>query len=484
MTFDLDRFRSNRILVLGDHMLDIHLRGRADRISPEAPVPVVTLCGESRTPGGAGNAVNNLVALGAGVLAAGVLGDDAEGRLLLETFTAMGVDTSALVVQPGRQTTVKTRVIAGHQHVLRIDRDSPEPISAAAEAALLQALIDALPQVQAVLVSDYGKGSVTGGLLESAIAAAKRLSIPVVVDPKGRDVSRYKGATLLTPNRGEAALAAGIATDGSEGLHRAGSRLLELTGVPNVLVTLGKDGMLLFKRGQPPRRITGEARQVFDVTGAGDTVAATATLALAAGTAVEEAVMLANTAAGIVVSKLGTAAVSLRELKNALASEGTEDIAKLVLFPEIGTLAAELKSANRRIAFTNGCFDLLHAGHIHLLAEARKLGDVLIVAIDDDENVRRLKGPGRPVVREHERLRMIAALDAVDFVTVFSEGRLEELVGILLPDVLIKGADYRGRVIVGQDTVEKNGGRVVLVPLLEGLSSSGIIAKIRNNDSR
>jgi D-beta-D-heptose 7-phosphate kinase/D-beta-D-heptose 1-phosphate adenosyltransferase len=452
------------------------------RISPEAPVPVLAVAREEYTLGGAGNVAANLVALGARVTVAGVAGDDRHGRLLRQRFRDLGIDAEGVVVERERPTTRKTRIVAARQQVLRIDREISRPVGSGTVAAILRRIEDGIASAGAVLISDYGKGLLTRPLLAGLMAAARRRGKPVLVDPKGDDYRRYAGATLITPNRKEAAQAAGIAIVDEASLHRAAAILHERSGVDRLVVTCGPEGMVLFEKGRMPRAIRSEARQVFDVSGAGDTVIAVLGLALAAGADWIEAAGLANAAAGIVVGKVGTATVSRKEL--ALAVEPAGRLDKLKEVDELEALAAEIRKRGQRIVLTNGCFDFLHAGHLHLFSASRRLGDVLVVAIDDDESVRAIKGPGRPVIGARERVRTLCALDAVDYVVVFSGKDLEKLIDRLRPDVLTKGGNYGLEDVVGRQRVEAHGGRVALIPITEGLSSRAVIENIRRAPGR
>ncbi|MCF8078071.1 MAG: adenylyltransferase/cytidyltransferase family protein, partial [Desulfobacterales bacterium] len=303
---------------------------------------------------------------------------------------------------------------------------------------------------------------------------------PVVADPKGVDFSRYAGATVLTPNKKEAGLAAGVRIIDDAAMESAAKRLIEGAAVENLLVTCGKEGMVLFEQGKKPFKIAAEARQVYEVSGAGDTVVAVLALALAAGATLRSASALANTAAGVVVGKIGTATVSRRELTAARDRTVDPTAAKAKSFEELPLLAQELRKKGKRIVLTNGCFDLLHAGHVMLFSASKQLGDVLIVATDDDDSVRSLKGPGRPVIQARERVRILSALDAVDYVVVFDSGRLEELLTVLRPDVLTKGSNYASEDVAGRELVEQFGGRVALIPITEEISATRIIDSIRN----
>jgi D-beta-D-heptose 7-phosphate kinase/D-beta-D-heptose 1-phosphate adenosyltransferase len=478
---DLSAFSDCRILVVGDLMLDEYVWGEVERISPEAPVQVVAVQREDHTLGGAGNVAANLVALGAQVAVAGVAGNDRHGRLLIDRFQELGIDAGGVVVEDGRQTTRKTRIIAAHQQILRIDRETHCDVRSDTLAAILGHLAEKIPSVHVVLVSDYGKGLLTPAMLQEVFAAALRHAKPVLVDPKGMDYARYAGAALITPNRKEAGLAAGIAIVDPASLATAAARIQTQAGLDRLLVTCGADGMVLFGKGRDPLVIRSEARQVFDVSGAGDTVIAVMGLALAAGADWAEAATLANTAAGIVVGKVGTAAVSRKELALALEPFRAERLHKHKGFSELGALSEEARRQGKRIVLTNGCFDFLHAGHLNLFAASRQLGDLLVVAIDDDESVRAIKGPGRPVISARERVRTLCALDAVDHVVVFASRELERLIDLLRPDILTKGGNYSPQDVVGRERVEAYGGRVVLIPTTEGLSSKAVIDSIRRD---
>jgi len=480
MNLDLSAFEHRRILVVGDLMLDEYLRGRVERISPEAPVPVVRLEETEVRPGGAANAARNLAALGAEVAVAGVVGADEEGRRLLSALDALGIERSAVLVDPGRPTVRKTRVLAGAQQLLRIDREEPQGLPPLLARSLLEGAKARIDRADAVLLSDYGKGVAAASLCAELARLARERGQPCVADPKGRDFAKYAGFTVITPNRAEASLASGIEAQDEQGLLAAGARLLDAAGVDHVLVTCGADGMVLFSRGFAPRRFPTRGRPVFDVTGAGDTAAAALTLALAAGFSLPLAVEIANAAAGIVVGKVGAAAVTREELALELGEKADPGARKRKSLQALSAICGELRRQGKRVVFTNGCFDLLHAGHVRLLSASRALGDVLVVAVDDDASVRALKGPGRPVIGAEQRVRMIAALDSVDYVLVFATGELEAVISALRPEVLTKGGDYAEKPVVGRSLVESWGGRVVLVPLEGELSSTRLIEKIRN----
>ncbi|MDH3574761.1 MAG: D-glycero-beta-D-manno-heptose-7-phosphate kinase [Desulfobacteraceae bacterium] len=481
MLIDTSKFDQCHLLVVGDLMLDEYLWGEVDRISPEAPVQVVSIKNEDFALGGAGNVVNNVVALGGKVSTVGVIGTGRNGQLLLKIFKKLGVDTAGIVKEPGRTTTQKTRIIAANQHVLRIDRETQQDISASSLEKIARFIEDKMIDIDVVLISDYGKGLITESMLSRVIASAKKHKKMIIVDPKGLDFSKYSGVSLLTPNKKEAALASGVEIIDESSLEKAAHKILKHISLDNLLITCGKDGMVLFERNKEPFRVKAEARQVFDVSGAGDTVLTVLGLAVASGTSINSGVAVANTAAGIVVGKVGTATVSKQELASALKSHDHGLPAKYKDFSELSALAEDLKKKGKRLVMTNGCFDLLHAGHIMLFSASKQLGDILIVAIDDDESVKKLKGSGRPVLNANERGRILSALDAVDYVVVFSSHELKKLIEIIQPDVLTKGSNYTSKEVFGRELVEKYGGRVELIPVTEKISSTRIINNIKSS---
>jgi D-beta-D-heptose 7-phosphate kinase/D-beta-D-heptose 1-phosphate adenosyltransferase len=484
MNIDLSSFNTCRILVVGDVMIDEYLWGEVERISPEAPVQVVSVVRNSSTLGGAGNVVNNLVALGAKTSVAGVIGarESLDSGLLLKLFNDLGVDTTGLIQDPARSTTKKVRILAGHQHVLRIDRETKQEISQANVARLVQFVKERIHGFDVVLLSDYGKGLFTDTLLRQIIDLAKQNRETIIVDPKGLSFKKYAGATVITPNKREASLAAGIEIVDDVSLIAAGQKLLQDIPVQKVLMTCGKEGMVLFEDGKEPYWIAAEARQVFDVSGAGDTVLAVLGLGLASGEPeadFRQAAALANVAAGIVVGKVGTATVSREELQRALEPSVGGLPAKQKTLSDLIPIAERLRAEGKTIVMTNGCFDLLHVGHIKLLSASKKMGDVLIVAIDDDESVKALKGEKRPIIGAQERLRIISALDSVDYVTLFSTKELEHVIEAVRPDILTKGSNYTTESVLGREIVERSGGRVVLIPITEEVSSTRIINQIK-----
>ncbi|MFA4903791.1 MAG: D-glycero-beta-D-manno-heptose-7-phosphate kinase [Desulfobaccales bacterium] len=479
---DLEGFSSLKVLVAGDFMLDEYLWGKVERISPEAPVAVVEVERETHTLGGAGNVVNNLVALGAQVEVLGLVGDDNPGRLLKQEMLRLGVGVEGLFTDAGRRTSRKTRVLGASQQVVRIDRETRTPAPLAFEQAAREFLSARLPGLHALVLSDYAKGVLTPPVLQELIAQGRRLGYPVVVDPKGADFSLYAGATVITPNRKEMELAAGASLFAWDDLVTAGARLREGLALKYLLITLGADGMLLFAGGGPALHIPTRAREVFDVSGAGDTVAALMALGLAQWGDPILSAALANVAAGVVVGKVGTAPIFRAELAQELGQGGTRLEEKIRPLSELRLLVSQLQAQGKKVVFTNGCFDLLHGGHIEFLEASRRLGDILVVAVDSDASVRQVKGEGRPVIGEAQRLRILAALTAVDYVTLFDSAQLPELLAALKPDVLTKGSNYPEEQVAGREVVTGYGGQVSLVPITEPTSVSDLINRIRGGE--
>jgi D-beta-D-heptose 7-phosphate kinase/D-beta-D-heptose 1-phosphate adenosyltransferase len=469
---------SIRCLVIGDLMLDEYLWGKAERISPEAPVQVVDVVREELRLGGAGNVVNNLVALGAQVTVCSVIGEDENGRALVENFNHRAVSVDAVFRDPGRRTSRKTRVVASNQQIVRIDRESRDPLSAEIEAQVCNWVRTHADQFSVILVSDYLKGVLTPRVIETTLSAAALKGIPVLVDPKGTDFGRYRGATLLTPNRKEAEAASGIAIRDGRSLEQAAGLIMEKTGLEHLLITRSEEGMSLFSHSEEAVHIPTVAREVFDVSGAGDTVLASLAVGMAAGLGMAESARLANIAAGIAVGKLGTSTVSPDEIINAVALTHSDSDSKIKNLDVLAAIITAEKARGKRVVFTNGCFDLLHAGHVKYLQKARNLGDLLVLGLNSDASVRRLKGEKRPLIGEEERAHILAALDCIDYVVLFDEDTPLELITALKPHILAKGGDYTAEGVVGKDVVESYGGRVELVSFVDGKSTTNIIERI------
>lgn len=466
---------SPRVVIIGDLIVDRYISGDVSRISPEAPIPVLAARSSELRLGGAGNVAANLRAMEAEVAMVGVVGDDSHGALLRELFEADGIGTGGVILDSSRPTIEKTRMMSGVQQMLRVDWEDTRPIDSVVLARMLEVIPRELEGADAVVLSDYGKGTLAQGVIDLAISEARARSIPVLVDPKGADFSRYAGATLVTPNRKEAEHALGRELSGLSDLPGAADELIAAASLAQVVITLGGDGIYFRARdGALDGRIPTQARAVFDVTGAGDTVVAHLAFHLGAGLELEAAVTLANHAAGIVVAKLGTHAVTRSELFERLL-EGQPLGTKVA---SAGSLSARLdgwRREGKRVVFTNGCFDVLHAGHVSYLRFARTRGDVLVVGVNDDPSVARLKGPERPVNSLEDRLAVLSALEVVDAVIAFGEDTPKALVELVSPDVLVKGEDYADQPVVGREWVESHGGQVVLAPLLEGRSTTGIL---------
>ena len=467
------------ILCVGDVMLDRFVYGEVERISPEAPIPVVRVLRENAMLGGAGNVVRNLVAVGARPHFLAVVGDDLAGREVTRLVGEHPEVDPVLIVESGRQTTIKTRFFAGSQQLLRADRETSAAVGEASREQILKMADMLLGSVGALVLSDYGKGvlspAVTRGLIERARAAG----VPVLVDPKGQDYSLYGGATVVTPNRKELHEATALPVSDEAEIVAAARRLVEGCGIANVLVTRSQDGMSLLSADGAVHHLAAEAREVFDVSGAGDTVVATLAAALAAGVPLPDAARLANVAAGIVVGKVGTAVVYAADLVAALHhSDLAAGESKVASAQAAAERTARWRHKGLSVGFTNGCFDLLHPGHISLLDQAKARCDRLVVGLNSDASVKRLKGPGRPVQSEVARATVLASLASVDLVVIFDEDTPLELITGLRPDLLVKGADYSLDKVVGADLVAAYGGKVVLAELAQGHSTTATIARM------
>ena len=467
------------LLIVGDLILDHYVHGDVGRASPEAPIVVFDASRSESRLGGALNVAANLRDLGVRSCAAGVIGDDGYGRLLTELLEARGVDVEGLIVDPKRPTTVKTRHVAsGHQQVLRVDHEWKSPLEVEIERQLCAYLEQHLKRFSGVIVSDYGKGVLTKNVLQLIVRLAREAQIPVLVDPKGQDYTIYSGATLITPNRKEAELAVGFSLSDRDEIRRAGDRLIEIADLSSIVITLGADGVYFKTREGHERFVPTEARSVFDVTGAGDTVISVLAWAVASGLSLDDAVPLANCGAGIVVERFGAATVTREQMLARLTPTGVRH-GKVVQREDVHTLVNELRAAGEEIAFTNGCFDLIHPGHVTYLQRAREQADVLIVGVNTDASIKRQgKGEERPICPLEDRMTVLAALEMVDYVVPFDEDTPLNLIEAITPDVLIKGEDWAGNV-VGSEHVESHGGRVFLVPLVEGRSTTGIVERIR-----
>ncbi len=467
------------VLVIGDLMLDRYLIGDVQRISPEAPVPVVLLKEQNDRAGGAANVAANLANLGITTRIAGCVGEDAEATTLLALINHLGIKSEAVIQSSERPTIAKTRVMSSHQQIVRIDQESQAALSEAENSELHILITRAIhDQPAIVILSDYAKGVLSESTCRFIIETCHQAKIPVLVDPKGHDYTKYKGATALTPNKKETAEACGVRMDDNKALLTAAKKLKKSLGLDFLAVTRGEEGITLLEQ-DTDHHIAATAKQVFDVSGAGDTVIATLAAGLIHGLSAQEALSLANTAAGIVVGKVGTVPIQLDELLHELTSKNASKQAdKICDLPSLKNKVNTWRASHKKIVFTNGCFDLLHAGHVTYLEAAKKTGDKLILGLNTDRSVSALKGPTRPVIHENDRARVLAALEAVDAVILFDEDTPLNLIDAIKPDVIVKGDDYTEEQVVGGKEVKSWGGSVKLIPLVQGRSTSGILEKI------
>lgn len=475
------RLESARVLVVGDLMFDRFCYGSVSRISPEAPVPVVLVSREQAMLGGSGNVLANLCAVGSTAGLIGVVGDDDAGRQCAAMVGQSGGDASLLVVDPTRPTTVKTRFISGSQQLLRCDYESVGPVGQDVERQLIDNFDRALENYDVVALSDYAKGVLTDAVLAHVITACRARNVPVIVDPKRRDFSAYAGATVIKPNRAELSHSVGMPCTDLAASEIAARAVMQQTGAA-ILLTLSEAGMALFRHNRDTMHLHATATEVFDVSGAGDTALAIFCAGLAVGRAMEEAAMLANAAAGAVVRKLGTATLSQAELARAVAAIDAPAVSTICSAEAAAWQVETWKHEGLRVGFTNGCFDIVHAGHIQILREARARCDRLVVGLNSDQSVARLKGPSRPVQSQDSRASVLAAIDAVDLVVIFEEDTPQRLIELLIPTDLIKGADYREDDVVGGAFVKAHGGCVHLIDLVPGLSTSAAIARIQQQE--
>ncbi|PLX71566.1 MAG: bifunctional heptose 7-phosphate kinase/heptose 1-phosphate adenyltransferase, partial [Desulfuromonas sp.] len=458
----LQKLPSIRTLVVGDLILDEYVWGSTERISPEAPVPIVDIHRENLRLGGAGNVITNLLALGCKVKVASVIGDDENASLLQQRLDYRELSAEGVISQPGRVTSRKTRVISNNQQILRIDQESREAINADSEMRLISFIEEVSAHSDVILISDYQKGVLTDSVLRKTIELGKQAGIPVVVDPKGNDFRKYRGATLLTPNKKELRVATGETLQTEEEIVQVGFRVRAELELESLVLTRSEEGISLFSGDGKPVRLEAQAREVFDVTGAGDTVLSMIGVGLAGGLSLENAARLANVAAGIVVGNIGASTVSPLDLLSAFGKHSGPD-QKVMGVTALADHLDVLRGQGKRIVFTNGCFDLLHVGHVKYLQKARQLGDVLVLGLNSDDSIRRLKGENRPLICEDERAHILAALGCIDHVVIFDDDTPIELIKSIKPDVLAKGEDYVIEDVVGRDVVESYGGRVELV---------------------
>ncbi len=465
------------ILVIGDLMIDHYLWGSCDRISPEAPVQVVNVKKESSVLGGAGNVINNLVTLGSVVDVISVIGNDSVANELKSLLEKIDVPTSNLVVENNRKTSKKSRLIASQQQVLRYDMESIDDINENSHKQIIQTLEKNIDKYSSIILSDYGKGVLTTNLTKEIIKIANKNSIKVLVDPKGKDYSKYKGSYTLTPNKKEAMEATNIDIKDESSLIEALKSLKTQCELEVSLITLSEQGIAIFDDELTIKPTV--AREVYDVTGAGDTVIASIAFALGNNLDIKDAIYFANLAAGVVVGKIGSATTTLDEIyEYEYSLHKSNSTSHIKTFDEIKTLASKLHSQGKKIVFTNGCFDILHVGHVKYLEVAKSYGDILILGLNADSSVKKLKGPTRPINTQEDRAYILASLESVDYVVIFEEETPYELIKLIKPHVLVKGGDYEGKEVVGQDIADE----LKLVQFVDGKSTTNTIKRIQENE--
>ena len=475
----VEQLPNAKVLCIGDVMLDRFVYGSVTRISPEAPIPIIRVERESAMLGGAGNVTRNATALGAAVRFLSLVGDDLPGREVMEYVAGDKGVEPYIQIERNRPTTIKTRYIAGGQQLLRSDNETTAPLAEATISNLSALAAQLAPDVSAIVLSDYGKGVLHGDVVAATIAAARKAGKPVIVDPKGTDYGIYRGATVVTPNRAEAQAATGIEVHSDEDAIAAATKIITECGIENVLLTRSQDGMTLVTSKGDAIHLPTEAREVFDVSGAGDTVVACLASAIAGGASLSDAARIANVAAGIVVGKIGTAVVYPDELISVLHHHDLMiGEAKLMPLDRMVDRVERWRRKGYKVGFTNGCFDLLHPGHLSLLQQARSNCDRLIVGLNSDASVKRLKGEARPVQSEAARAAVLGSLETVSGVVIFGEDTPITVIEALKPDILVKGADYTIDKVVGADIVQGYGGKIVLANLADGFSTTSTIARI------
>jgi D-beta-D-heptose 7-phosphate kinase/D-beta-D-heptose 1-phosphate adenosyltransferase len=474
------------IMLVGDFMLDKYVWGEVNRISQEAPIPVLNVASEEIRPGGAGSVASNLAHLGANVFCYGVIGNDNEGRLLLDNLNDLGVNTEGIVQDSDRPTTVKVRMMGhlqsagkGIQQLLRIDYEKTEDIEEKKQEAIINKIEGKIQQVDIVLISDMNKGLLSRRILDAVIKSGKDHNVPVIVDPGlTKDYGIYRGATAITPNRFETKLSTGIKITDVNSMKSAGRKLLEENLFEYIIITADKDGMFLYSRDGKCKLISTVPKDVYDVSGAGDMVLSVFGFVVGSKNSFEDAAMIANVAAGVEVGKIGAVPISKSEILSELMGGSNPLYTKIKVLDELEEILNRHRKENKKIVFTNGCFDILHVGHIEYLKFSRKQGDVLVIGLNTDRSVREQKGDKRPFVSEDERARLISALEDVDYVILFDELTPEKLIRRVKPDVLVKGEDWKEKGVVGREFVESYGGKVILAPLVKDVSTTDIVSRI------
>jgi len=466
------------ILVIGDLMIDHYLWGKCERISPEAPVQVVNIDKESSVLGGAGNVVNNLRSLGSNVDVLSVIGDDLVAKELEFLLKKIDVNSDLLIIEKERKTSKKSRLIASQQQILRYDNESIEDISNNSEEKILKTFQKNILNYDAVILSDYGKGILTNTLTKEIISLSNKNNVKVFVDPKGKDYSKYHNAYTLTPNKKEAIEATNINIKDNDSLEKAIIQLKTQNNLKVSLITLSENGIAIYDDNLRIKPTV--AREVYDVTGAGDTVIASIAFAIANNLDIDEAIRFSNLAAGVVVGKIGSATATLDEIYEYESSlNKSNSSSHIKTFTEIEKLSKDFHKKNKKIVFTNGCFDILHAGHVKYLEEAKSYGDILILGLNADSSVRKLKGPSRPINTQDDRAYILASLESVDYVVIFEEETPYKLIKKIQPHILVKGGDYEGKEVIGQDIAQE----LRLVQFVDGKSTTKTIQRIQNNET-
>lgn len=464
------------VLLCGDFMVDKYVIGNVSRISPEAPVPILEVKSKSSKLGGAGNVINNIIALGANTRAIGCIGRDYDGSWILDKLKELGVDVKYLMQSDETRTIVKTRLVSKNQQFLRCDEEEIKDIPDSVRDAISQNMDEILSDINVVVISDYGKGVVTKELAQLLITNAKKRNIPVVVDPKGTNYEKYRGATVCTPNTNELSVVTGKILKNEEDIKKAGLRLREDIDLEYLMLTRSEKGISIFEKGKTDKTdFPAIIKDVIDVTGAGDTVVSVVSLCLAAGYPIGDCCKLANMAASVVCSKFGASTASLNELLECVLDSGEF---KLVDLNTAKYIVAGLKEKGKKVVFTNGCFDLLHAGHLSSFLQAKSFGDILVVAVNSDASVKRLKGDSRPVIGQKDRINMICALECVDYVILMDDDTPARIIGTVKPDVTVKGKDWEGKELPEKAVIEAYGGSVKFIDLEAGLSTTQIIQRI------
>ena len=473
-------------------MLDKYVWGEVKRISQEAPIPVINVTSEEVRPGGAGSVANNLAHLGADVYSCGVIGTDDEGKRLREILNNLKVETDGIVEDSNRPTTVKVRMMGhlqsagrGVQQLLRIDYEKTDDIQGKIQDEIIDKIKNKVQHIDVILISDMNKGVVSKQIIEAVINCGKKQKVPIIVDPRyGGDYGNYKGVTAIAPNRYEAELSTGIKITGIDSLKAAGKKLLKDLSLECVIITVDKDGMFLYNKNGECNLIPTVPKDVYDVSGAGDMVLSVLGFVAGGGNSFEDAAAIANVAAGIEVGKIGAMPISRSEILSELMGGTNPLYSKIKVLDELEKILDKHRGNNDKIVFTNGCFDILHIGHVEYLKFSRRAGDVLVVGLNTDESVRAQKGQGRPFVAEDERARLVSALEDVDYVVLFDEQTPENLIRRVKPDILVKGEDWREKGVVGREFVESYGGKVLLAPLVKGASTTDIVSKVLEKTNR